>query len=101
MMDQNTNYTYIHKFTPSFHRGRNYRTNSVDRSVPQIKDFENQNRLSKILSFMLQKCKYFKAGYLFGQRIGIAIQRGNAVSLLGTFPDDMMIIYFLFVYILL
>uniref|UniRef100_A0A2H1UZT6 SFRICE_018483 n=1 Tax=Spodoptera frugiperda TaxID=7108 RepID=A0A2H1UZT6_SPOFR len=29
-----------------------------------------------------------KAGYFFGQKISIAIQRGNAASLLGTFPND-------------
>ena len=29
-----------------------------------------------------------RAGSFFGQRINIAIQRGNAASLLGTFPDD-------------
>uniref|UniRef100_A0A2H1WWI8 SFRICE_031586 n=1 Tax=Spodoptera frugiperda TaxID=7108 RepID=A0A2H1WWI8_SPOFR len=29
-----------------------------------------------------------KAGYFFGQKISIAIQRGNAASLLGTFPSD-------------
>ena len=29
-----------------------------------------------------------RAGLFFGQRISIAIQRGNAASLLGTFPVD-------------
>ena len=29
-----------------------------------------------------------RAGLFFGQRISIAIQRGNAASLLGTFPED-------------
>uniref|UniRef100_A0A2H1VRU3 SFRICE_019335 n=1 Tax=Spodoptera frugiperda TaxID=7108 RepID=A0A2H1VRU3_SPOFR len=37
---------------------------------------------------LLDSTRDQKAGYFFGQKISIAIQRGNAASLLGTFPSD-------------
>ncbi|PZC71223.1 hypothetical protein B5X24_HaOG213914, partial [Helicoverpa armigera] len=47
-------------------------------------------RISRGFTFVQGQLPHIdqRAGLFFGQRISIAIQRGNAASLLGTFPED-------------
>ena len=44
--------------------------------------------INKISSRLIEASGDQRAGHYFAQRISIAIQRGNAASLLGTLPSD-------------